>query len=250
MSIEHADDVQQPATAESVSLPPSVSRKRPGWPEIVVGLVAMVAAIAVLPLVAGPLGLGSDPVVYGVILTAWSGIVALVGFAAAALIRIRSWGAFSVRRTTWRWMGIGAIAGVVAFLLKGLVNSGVIALVGPVPDVQGSYYDAAGGGVLPLILTFAFLSVLVPIGEEFLFRGVITNALLRYGPVIGVLSSSAIFALMHGINIALPSAFVIGIVAAEMMRRSGSIWPAVAVHVVNNLGLPLFVLIAGAAGSS
>jgi membrane protease YdiL (CAAX protease family) len=244
MSTDHLQNPAPPVPATTVA------RTRPGWPEIGVGLAAMVAAVAVLPVVKGPLGLESNPVVFGLILAGWSGVVALAGFAAAALIRIRSWGAFSVRRTSWRWMGIGVIAGVVAFLLKGLVNSGVIALVGPVPDVQGSYYDAAGGGVLPMILTFAFLAVLVPIGEELLFRGVITNALLRYGPVIGVLGSSAIFALAHGFNIALPSAFVIGIIAAELMRRSGSIWPAVAVHTVNNLGLPLFVLIAGAVAPS
>lgn len=212
-----------------------------------VGLLALVAATAVLAFRV-PLGLESDAVAYGLILAAWSGIVALVGFSAAALIRIRSWGAFGVRRTTWRWMGIGAAAGVVAFTLKGVVNYAVIALTGFDADPQGSYYDAAGGGVLPLILTFAFLSVLTPIGEEFLFRGVIANALLRYGPVVGVLSSSVVFALFHGINIVFPTALVVGIIAAGVMRRSGSIWPAVAVHVVNNMGLPLFVLITGYAG--
>jgi membrane protease YdiL (CAAX protease family) len=245
MSTDHLQNETRPGPASAAQ-----TAARPGWPEIVVGLLAMLAAIAVLRLAKGPLGLESNPVVFGLILTAWSGVVGLVGFTVAALIRVRSWGAFSVRRTTWRWMGIGAAAGVVAFLLKGLVNVGLTALVGPVPDPQGPYYDAAGGGLLPLILTFVFLAVLTPIGEEFLFRGVITNALLRYGPVVGVLSSSAIFALTHGINIALPTAFVVGIIAAEMMRRSGSIWPAVAVHGVNNLGLPVFVLIAGAIGPS
>jgi membrane protease YdiL (CAAX protease family) len=98
------------------------------------------------------------------------------------------------------------------------------------------------------VLTFVFLAVLTPVGEEFFFRGVITNALLRYGPVVGVLSSSVVFALFHGINLALPSALVVGIIAAELMRRSGSIWPAVLVHTVNNLGLPLAVLITGASG--
>jgi membrane protease YdiL (CAAX protease family) len=241
MSTDHADHPRRPASAGTTS------PARPGWPEIVAGLLAMVAATAVVPFF-GPLGLELDAVAYGLILTAWSGIAGLVGFAAAALIRIRSWNAFSVHRTTWRWMGIGAAAGVVAFVLKGVVNHAVITLTGFDTDPQGSYYDAAGGGVLPLILTFAFLAVLTPIGEEFLFRGVITNALLRYGPVVGVLSSSVVFALFHGINLALPSAFVVGIIAAEIMRRSGSIWPAVAVHVVNNMGLPLFVLISGTAG--
>jgi uncharacterized protein len=235
------DQLHDPARPTSTGRP-----TRPGWPEIIVGLLAFAAATAVIPLVRGPLGIDANPVVPGLFLAAWSGVLGLIGFTAAALIRIRSFGAFSVRRTTWRWMGLGAAAGVVAFLLKGVVNAAVIAVVGPVPDVQGPYYASAGGGVLPLILTFVFIAVLTPVGEELFFRGVIANALLRYGPVVGVLSSSAIFALGHGINIALPTAFVVGIIAAELMRRSGSVWPAVAVHAVNNLGLPIFVMITGA----
>jgi membrane protease YdiL (CAAX protease family) len=214
--------------------------QRPGWPEITAGLLTMLAAIVAVPLL-GVVGLDTNPVVYGVILTAWSGVAALLGFAVAALVRIRSWGAFSIRRTTWTWMAIGVGVGIVAFLLKGVVNWAIIALTGFDENPQGPYYDAAGGGVLPLILTVLFLSILTPLGEEFLFRGVVANALLRYGPVVGVLGSSVIFALFHGINIALPTALVIGIFAAEIMRRSGSIWPAVAVHTVNNLGLPALV---------
>ncbi|SDD67616.1 CPBP family intramembrane glutamic endopeptidase [Auraticoccus monumenti] len=221
---------------------------RPGWPEIAVGVIALVAAGAVLPL-ARPLTAEMDPVAYGLVLTAWSGVVGLVGFTAAALVRIRSWAAFSVRRTTWRWMAIGLAGGVVAFLLKGVLNTVVVTVAGSdAADPQSGYYGAAGGGVLPLVLTVLFLSVLTPLGEELFFRGVITNALLRYGAVVGVLSSSVVFALFHGINLALPSALVVGIVAAEVMRRSGSIWPAVLVHVINNLGLPLLVLISGATG--
>ncbi|WP_329086308.1 MULTISPECIES: CPBP family intramembrane glutamic endopeptidase [unclassified Streptosporangium] len=241
MSTDHSDQPRQPASAGTTS------PARPGWPEIVVGLLAMAAATAVAPFF-GPLGLELDAVVYGLTLAAWSGIVCLIGFAAAALIRIRSWGAFGVRRTTWRWMGIGAAAGVVAFVLKGVVNYAVITLISFDADPQGPYHDAAGGGVLPLILTFAFLAVLTPLGEEFLFRGVVTNALLRYGPVVGVLSSSVVFALFHGINLAMTTALVVGIIAAEVMRRSGSIWPAVALHAVHNMGLPLFVLITGTTG--
>lgn len=44
------------------------------------------------------------------------------------------------------------------------------------------------------------------------------------------------------------TALVVGIIAAEVMRRSGSIWPAVALHAVHNMGLPLFVLITGTTG--
>ncbi|MFC6901252.1 hypothetical protein ACFQGX_39055 [Nonomuraea dietziae] len=39
-----------------------------------------------------------------------------------------------------------------------------------------------------------------------------------------------------------------GSMVAEMMRRSGSIWPAVAVHTVNNLALPMLVLLTATTG--
>nr|WP_255646099.1 CPBP family glutamic-type intramembrane protease [Actinoplanes polyasparticus] len=44
-----------------------------------------------------------------------------------------------------------------------------------------------------------------------------------------------IFALAHGINPAFVTALVVGLIAAEVRRRSDSIWPGVLVHVVNNL---------------
>ena len=62
----------------------------------------------------------------------------------------------------------------------------------------------------------------------------LTNALARYGPWVAVLGSSTIFALAHGINYILPVAFVVGVVAALLLRRTGSIWPGVTVHAVNN----------------
>jgi membrane protease YdiL (CAAX protease family) len=86
-----------------------------------------------------------------------------------------------------------------------------------------------------VILATLFLGIATPIGEEFLFRGVVTNALLRYGPFVGVVGSASIFALMHGLNMVLPAALVAGLVAGELFRRSGSVWPAVVVHIVFNL---------------
>lgn len=215
----------------------------PGWPEIIVGLGATAAAMGALVLVAPTLP--TDSVLYGLTLAAWSALVAFVGFGAAVVFRIRSLPVFGVRRTTWRWLLVGLAVGVVTFLLKGLVNFAITALTGFAENAQVPYYAAAGGGLLAAVLTFLLFSFLVPVGEELLFRGVLMRGLLRYGAVIAVVGSSVVFALFHGLNTALPTALVVGLVAAEITRRSGSIWPAVVVHVVNNLGLPLFVLLLG-----
>lgn len=221
----------------------SVVERRPGWPEIIVGLIVM----AVVGYGGGVLILvsGFDPVLVGLVFAAWSGIAALIAFGAAVGLRIRSWSAFGVRAVSWRWIAIGLGAGVFAFLAKGVAVMAYVQLTGDSTNPQTVYATGAGGGMGVLVLTMLLLGVLTPLGEEFLFRGVVTNALLRYGPFIGVVGSALIFALMHGINVVFPAAFVAGLVAGEVFRRSGSVWPAVMVHVVFNLpAVPALFLLA------
>lgn len=40
---------------------------------------------------------------------------------------------------------------------------------------------------------------------------------------------------MHGFNIIFVTALVVGLITAELRRRSESIWPGVAAHLTNNL---------------
>ncbi len=229
-----------PAASPDRSAPDKLSR--PGWPEIAVGLVVL----AVVGFGGGALlVLGFDPGVSGLILTAWSGVAGIAGFAAAVMLRIRSPGAFGVRATTARWLLIAAGAGVVASVARVLVTLAWIRITGDSATPQTVYAEGAGGGALSLILATAFLGLLTPLGEELLFRGVVTNVLLRYGPFIGVVGSTLIFALFHGVNIVFPTAVVSGLVAGEVFRRSGSVWPAVVVHAVVNLPGPLVMVLAG-----
>lgn len=94
-------------------------------------------------------------------------------------------------------------------------------------------------GTLLYVLVFGQPENVQAVGEELLFRGVVTSALLRWGPVVGVVGSAFVFAVMH-FNVAVAiTAFVVGLIAAELRRRSDSIWPAFVVHVVNNLAANL-----------
>ncbi|MBE9180162.1 CPBP family intramembrane metalloprotease [Oculatella sp. LEGE 06141] len=220
-------------TAGSSTQPARNRFPRPSLPEGIVGLI-------VFSVVGYGIGsqlsrLGLDPVIYGLIFTALSGVAGIAGFAAAVRLRIRSLSAFGVRRVSRRWLLIGVGAGLVAFMVKGLAVLVYIAITGDSSTPQTIYAEGGSGGVLSLILATLFLGVLTPLGEELLFRGVIANVLLRYGPVFGVVSSALIFALMHGINIVFPAALVMGLVGAELLRRSGSVWPAIVVHIVFNL---------------
>lgn len=229
-SSNHPPDLGK--TAVSSSQPNKVPR--PGLPECIVGLVVLfVVGFVSRPQLSR---LGLDPVVSGLIFTALSGIAGIAGFAAAVLLRIRSLRPFGVRRTSRRWLLIGVGVGLVAFVLKGLAVLVWIQITGNTENIQGVYAQGGSGGALSLVLATVFFGFLTPLGEELLFRGAITNVLLRYSrPAIAVVGSTLIFALAHGINIVFPAAVVAGLATAEIYRRSGSVWTAVVVHVVFNL---------------
>ncbi|RCJ27470.1 abortive infection protein [Nostoc sp. ATCC 43529] len=226
---------QQPCKSPIASSEQSAPNKPscPGWLEIIVGLVVL----AIVGFGVGSLlrRLGFDPVVYGLILTSWTGVATLTAFAVAVRLRIRSLNAFGVRPVSKRWLLIAIGVGLVAFVLKGLAVLGWIQITGNTNNVQGVYAEGGSGGVLSLVLATLFLGIVTPLGEELFFRGVVANALLRYGSFIGVVGSTVIFALCHGINIVFPAAVVAGLATAEVFRRSGSVWTAVIVHVVFNL---------------
>ncbi|MFI5839990.1 lysostaphin resistance A-like protein [Catenuloplanes sp. NPDC051500] len=210
---------------------------KPGWTEILAGLGTLAVVAFGLPYLLNATGVSDrlSPVVGGLFLAALSGVAGLAGFLVADRIRIRDWAAFGIVRTSTRWLLIGIAGGLLAMVLSRLAAAAFLYLAGPADDIQAPYREAAQGGLVTVILSILFLAILTPIGEEFLFRGVVTTALLRYGALIGVIASSVIFALAHGLNSAFLTALIVGLVAAELRRRSGSIWPAVLVHVVNNL---------------
>ncbi|WP_163511571.1 CPBP family intramembrane glutamic endopeptidase [Fodinicola acaciae] len=232
----HAASHDQTATPSAEPAAP-----RPGWTELIVGIVALL----VLEVGCYRLFLATkpSPVALAVFMTSLSAIVAGGGFGAAALVRIRSWSAFGVRRTTWRWLLIGLAGAVVATLLKIPAVAGYTALTGDHVAAQESW-SAVNGGVWTLIAGFLFLGIATPICEELLFRGVVATALLRYGAIIGVVGSSVIFAVLHGFSSLLPIAFIVGLLTAELRRRSDSIWPGVILHCGFNLfsSVGLFLL--------
>ena len=225
---------------------PSTDRPaRPGWIEVVAGVaVCLLLSFGGIPLIKH---LGLDPVGFGLIVAAWSGVAGIAGFVVAMSARVRTTIAFNVRRTSWRWLAVGIGVGVLAFVLARLAAVLYTVVLGPTADVQQVYTDTGASGLIASVLSLLFLAVLTPIGEELLFRGVVTTVLLRYGHVVGVLGSAVVFAAVHGANLAALTALIVGLLNAELLRRSRSIWPGVVVHAVNNLlGFGLGLLVAAA----
>jgi uncharacterized protein len=80
------------------------------------------------------------------------------------------------------------------------------------------------------------------VAEELLFRGYVQRRLVaRYGAVAGVATAAALFALAHFDPQHSAFAFVFGLYLGAIAVWTGSTWPAIAVHVVNNAASVLFV---------
>ncbi|QUQ65179.1 CPBP family intramembrane glutamic endopeptidase [Kutzneria sp. CA-103260] len=218
---------------------------RPGWPEIIAGLAAYAVLYAAVIVYLYHAALPAS--VEGIVGFALSAAIGLGAFAVAALLRIRRLAPFGVRRASLRSLVAAIGFGILAWLLSALASGLYQAFTGDHQNIQAGYQAAASGGLLTYLLSAVFGFVATPIGEEFIFRGVLANALGRYGAWISVLVSAAVFALVHGLNPVLPVAFVVGAINAVLLRRTGSVWPGVVVHGVNNalaMTVPVIVALA------
>ncbi|SEP53508.1 CPBP family intramembrane glutamic endopeptidase [Amycolatopsis saalfeldensis] len=222
----------------------AVEKRRAGWPEIIVGAVVYILSYYLGPPIVSAITHDS-PVSSGIGLAVLSGIMGLLGFFAAFAIRLRAWPAFSVRAIPVRWIFIAFGFGLLALILNQVVTI-VYGLIsgGSGTNVQGDYQSATHAGGPAFLLYLLGIAVLTPLGEEFLFRGVLATALTKYGSWVSVIGSTVFFALAHGINLALIPAIVVGGINGILLVRTKSVWPGVIVHAVNNgLGAILSLLI-------
>ena len=118
------------------------------------------------------------------------------------------------------------------FPLAELAN--VVQLVAPLPEAQMLRQQLLLDARSPLVAFTAFVSfvVVAPITEELLFRGVILRGVrVAHGALIGLLISSALFALSHlGAISAIAYAFVAGLVLGAVALRTGSTLVSIALH--------------------
>ncbi len=209
-----------------------VKTMQPGWPEIVTGLVTF--AMLLFAFALGFSQLPADrPVVQGVVGSTAGGIAGVGAFFAAFGLRIRTLPPFGFRRVAPRWLVIAAGMGVAGYGLNYLIQLAYAASFG-YDDAQGILHAAARGGALPFFASLVGGAAFTPFGEESLFRGVVANALNRYGAWAGIGVSSVIFGLAHGVSVILPVAIMVGVLTAILFRRTGSVWPGIILHCVYN----------------
>ncbi|MFN8535471.1 MAG: type II CAAX endopeptidase family protein [Dehalococcoidia bacterium] len=222
--------------------PEQPPQARLDWKDLALGAAILVAMMGLLVvaivvvLLTGFLTPGSFE--DGTILPALIGYQTLVFIAAAIapVLRHRTPVVVGLRAASWR--SLVAAAGI-GFVMRGLV---ILALVGvtsagvEIGNPQEDLLLASLGPLGPFLLLLLTGAVLTAIGEELLFRGVMFGWLRTHWAFWpAALASSLVFGLFHGINIVMPAAFAIGLVCAYLYERTRSIWPAVVVHLTNNL---------------
>ncbi|MBP3879698.1 MAG: CPBP family intramembrane metalloprotease [Lachnospiraceae bacterium] len=140
-----------------------------------------------------------------------------------------------------------------------MIVMGLYAIVSAVISRMGSIAFQGKGTILFSTVLFIFTGM----AEEFMFRGITADVLLRggsgaaitFGHVwMSVFISGLLFGLMHALNflsarpegviVQMISAALIGMLIAAIYCRSGNIWVVAAIHAFNDIaaGFPTLVL--------
>lgn len=226
---------------------PALRHTRVGWglPDAALVYVAgLVGATIALVAAAAVTDAGADgEVTAGVLVVGFAGQLAAQVAALAWVSRRKGRGSFAADfglaldpRDWWAVpSGVGLQIGLGVLLLP------IVELAGReeqsvVEDLQ----DASGLAVVGLAV---FAAVLAPVVEELVFRGLLLRALLRRMDVTGaVVVSSLAFALVHVIGdpsvgslAVVPGLLGVGMVAAVLAVRSGSLSQPILLHVGFNL---------------
>lgn len=97
--------------------------------------------------------------------------------------------------------------------------------------------DVAGGGESSWYL-FALemfcTAVLVPVMEEFAFRGVLLSSLRKYGSGFAIFASALVFSLVHLDFPTVIFAFIAGLVFGFLYDRTHNLWITIGIHALNN----------------
>lgn len=153
------------------------------------------------------------------------------------------WLASVTGRLRWRWLGLCA-----AVCLPVHVGG-----AGLLSALSGGAPSGTGTDVLLLLSVVLLTTPLQAAGEEFLFRGWLTQnvgALIRH-PVVslvtGTVVSSGLFALAHGQQNGwlILDRFAFGVVACLLVWRTGGLEASIVLHALNNVVVFVPVILTG-----
>lgn len=134
-----------------------------------------------------------------------------------------------------------------------LTNAGVTLLFG---EFQNPQVESISGGQAfgagELVALWVLIAGIVPLVEELFFRGVLHHLLRRHlNNTLTIIVGAAVFAVVHFIPVLIPGLFVAGLCLGYLREQSGSIWPGVLFHMLQNtLALLAMALVLATGGVS
>jgi len=154
------------------------------------------------------------PAAFGVLLAKEN----LIQFAGFHKIKVSS--VFMTILFTWLCMPLVSLINAISMLF---VDNAVASMTS---DLAGS----------PLMATFLVMSILGPLNEELVCRGIFYQGYKRSGTMMqAMLLSALLFALLHMNFNQAAYAFAIGIIAVLLVEATGSLWSSVILHVTINM---------------
>ena len=160
-------------------------------------------------------------------------------------------------RTLPRWHSAVMLAGLALAITLGLIIFILSFLNWLFPqyleNLEAVTLEEEASGTVDRLLEFVAVTVIVPVCEEFVFRGVALRAYETRSPLFAASLTAIVFALVHGdlhrLIAFIPSSFIL----ARAVQRKGSWWLALIAHAVYNTvlvgPLPLLIPEAGIDGA-
>ena len=154
-----------------------------------------------------------------------------------------SWSALGIQPISRKWILISVTLGVLAIPISALITFTVQNLFNlPAENPQLPFLISDDLSPASMFMMVLLIGLIIPIAEELFFRGVLYAWLRqRFGLLVGLLASSAVFGIVHGNLIVASTAFVLGILLALVYEYSGSLWSSILMHAINN-GVQLIFL--------
>ena len=158
------------------------------------------------------------------------------GLLTVVFLRARAdWRALGLVPTELKWQ-LKAVLWSGAFLGVSMLWGGLLQYLGvePQQDISLAVMERWPSTEAAVLIGYGVL--IAPLVEELLFRGFLLPPLVRrLGAAGGVGISAVLFGLMHLSDPqAVPPLIVLGAVLGWLRLRSGSLWPALLLHVCNN----------------
>jgi membrane protease YdiL (CAAX protease family) len=157
-----------------------------------------------------------------------------------------SWRTLGMRQVAWQWLAAVPIIYAILTFAYVLLYRGMVGIFGPAAHWPAQLTpETLAATQQPALEALVIITgtVLTPLVEELLFRGVLYQALRRTLPVsTATLISAIIFALMHLNVVMFVPLLVMGVILALVYEWSGSIVPTMLLHACNN-GIMLLIIL-------